>query len=231
MADERPKTTSGAIFNPRSAGTTGIGSSPPIEVSPGRGGGRPGGGDRTILIVFMLLVLGAAGYMLYQLEGAALVDPVERAARGEVDPAAHIALTRPAALEKALAAIDSDLPPGGYVENFRLAPDRINAIVVDPSGLRRSVAVDPALELTSTDAGSADSQGLDPGDIPAAAPERILEEAEHRYGLEPGNLDYMVVSAGADPTWAAFWKQPLKGNQLVAQLGGSGLRRLGEPAP
>lgn len=230
MADEQRRTTSGAIFNPRSEGTTGIGGSPPVEVSPKKGGDRkPGGNDGSVLVLFTLLVLGLAGFMLYSLEGAALVDPAQRAARGEVDSAADIALTRPARLKTALETIDANLPAGGYIENFRLAPDRINAIVVDPSGLRRSVGVNPALDLTSSDAGSADSEGLGPKDIPASVPEQILESAERRYGLARGNFDYMVVSAGADPTWVAFWKQPLKGNQLMAQLDGSQLRRLGEP--
>ncbi|MEA2348473.1 MAG: hypothetical protein QOG62_2260 [Thermoleophilaceae bacterium] len=233
MADDQPKTTSGAIFNPRSAGTTGIGSTPPVEV----GSGKPprsratGGSDTAILAVFTVLVLVAAGFMLYRLEAAALVDPVARAERGEVTASTDIALTQPDSMAKALALIDSDLPAGGYIESFRLAPDRINAIVVDPSGRRRTVAINPGMQLTSTDAGTADAEGLAPSDIPVDVPSKIIEQAQRRYGLQPGDLDYMVATIAPEPTWVAFWKQPLKDNLLVAQLDGSQLRRPGEPTP
>ena len=229
MPDEQPKTTSGAIFNPRSAGTTGIGSNPPVPVAPATAKRPSGGADRVILLLFTLLVLSAAGFMLYRLEQAAVVDPVKRAERGEVTAASDVALTQPANLSRALAALDDNLPQGGYVESFRLAPDRINAIVVDPDGLRRLVAINPGLELASSDAGSSDSTGLDPSEISPDVPASILAGAAKRYGLQPANLDYMVTVNGTDPSWVAYWKKPLKDNGLVAQLDGSQLRRVGEP--
>jgi hypothetical protein len=232
MADERPSTTSGAILNPRSVGTTGIGGMPPVEPPKAQRGGS-GGADRAILLVFMVLVLAAAGYMLYRAEMAALSDPAQMALRGEVNGAAESSLTEPANFKRALGVIDASLPEGGYIETLRLAPDRINALIVEPSGLRRTLNLDAALGTTGTQAGSADGRGLDPQDIPADGPERVIEQAEKKYGLQPEDFDYMVAGPVVllEPSWTAFWKQPLKDNALSARLDGSGIHRLGEPAP
>ena len=232
MADERTTTTSGAILNPRSSGTTGIGSMPPVEPpKTARGGG--GGGDRAILLVFMVLVLAAAGYMLYRSEMAALSNPIERVARGEVDATTEVSLTTPANLERALEIFDQALAPGAYIESFRLAPDRINALVVEESGLRRTLNLDAAFATTGSQAGTADGEGLAPADIPPSGPMRVIKDASKKYGLLPQDFNYMVAGPGSldGATWTAFWKQPLKDNAVSAQLDGSGIHRLGEPAP
>ena len=206
---------------------------PPVEPPKPRSGGGKGRGDRTILIAFMLVVLVLAGYLLFTWEQAALSDPVQQAARGEVDATTEVSLTTPANLERALAVFDQALPPGAYIESFRLAPDRINALVVEESGLRRTLNLDTSFGTTGNQAGTGDGEGLAPSDIPPDGPTRVIEDAAKKYGLLPEDFDYMVAGPGsaAGATWTAFWTQPLKDNAVSAQLDGSGIHRLGEPAP
>lgn len=231
MADQ-PVTRSGAILNPRSSATTGIGGMPPVE-PPKQSRGGKGRGDRAILIVFMLLVLALAGYLLFTWEQEALSDPVQQAFRGEVDPTTEVSLTTPANLERALGIFDQALPPGAYIESFRLAPDRINALIVEESGLRRALNLDTSFATTGNQAGTGDGEGLAPADIPPEGPTRVIEDAAKKYGLLSEDFDYMVAGPGSveGATWTAFWKQPLKDNAVSAQLDGSGIHRLGEPAP
>lgn len=195
-----------------------------------RGPYEPG---RLALALFTVAVLAAGAFMFVTVEGDAVDDPVQQAQRGEIGTADARSLVREANLARALDAIDGELQDGGYIDNFRLDPVRVNAIIVQPSGLRQNVAVNVAFEVTTTDAGTGEGEGLQPDDIDPSAPERIIRVSRRKFELQPQNFDYMVAnepfSEGDDSSWTAFWKLPLKDNDISAAGDGTDVRRLGTP--
>lgn len=197
------------------------------------GGGGPYVPGRLALGLFTLLVLAAGAFMFVTVEGNAVDDPVKQAERGEVDATSELSLTREPNLRRAIAALDGDLRDGGFIDSFRVAPDRVNAIVVQPSGKRETIAINVAFETTSSDAGTGEGEGLQSNDIDPAAPQRIIRAAREKFDLRAKNFDYMVANEprgeGEQPTWTAFWKLPLKDNDVAAAGDGTDVRRLGTP--
>jgi hypothetical protein len=187
---------------------------------------------RLALALFTVAVLAAAALMFVTLEGNAVDDPVKQAERGEVGVTSAAAMTREENMVKALRAIEGELDEGGYIDNLRVAPARINAIVVQPSGRRQTLAVNVAFEVTSADAGTGEGEGLQPRDIDPAAPAKIIRVAGRKFELRPQNFDYMVTSRSFSetrPGWTAFWKLPLKDNDVAAAADGTDVRMLGTP--
>lgn len=195
-----------------------------------RGPYEPG---RLALALFTLAVLAAAAFMFVTVEGEAVDDPVKQAQRGEIGTNDPLSLVLEPNTARAVRAVDAELRDGGYIDSFRLAPTSVNAIVVQPDGRRQSVAVNVAFETTTTDAGTGDGEGLQPEDIDPEAPERIVRVARRKFDLQPRNLDYMVANKpfreGEDSSWTAFWKLPLKDNDVAAAADGTDVRRLGTP--
>ncbi|MBJ7328387.1 MAG: hypothetical protein JHC95_00730 [Solirubrobacteraceae bacterium] len=195
-----------------------------------RGPYEPG---RFALSLFTLAVLVAGALMFVRLENDALDDPVKQAERGEIDARSTAALTTPANFEKALNTIDGELDPGGFIDTLRVAPTRIDATVVQPSGQRENISVNTAFDANSTDFGTGEGEGLQPQDVDTAAPAKIIRVSERKYGLKPENFDYMAInrsrSEGSPTTWSAFWKLPLKDNDITATAQGTDVRLLGTP--
>jgi hypothetical protein len=104
---------------------------------------------------------------------------------------------------------------------------------VQPSGKRETIAVNVAFETTATDAGTGEGEGLQPDDIDPAAPQRIIRVAREKFDLRAKDFDYMVANEaggeGEQSTWTAFWKLPLKDNDIAAAGDGTDVRRLGTP--
>lgn len=197
------------------------------------GGGGPYVPGRLALGLFTLAVLAAGAFMFVTVEGNAVDDPVKQAERGEVSATSALSLTREPNLRRAIAAVDRDLEDGGFIDSFRIAPDRINAIVVQPSGRRQTIAVNVAFETSASDAGTGEGEGLQPDDIDPAAPQRIIRVARRKLDLQPQHFDYMVISRafgeGSRSTWSAFWKLPLKDNDVAAAADGTDVRPIGTP--
>lgn len=197
------------------------------------GGGGPYVPGRLALGLFTLAVLAAGAFMFVTVESDAVDDPVKQAERGEVDATSELSLTREPNLRRAIAAVDGDLEEGGFIDSFRVAPDRVNVIVVQPSGKRETIAVNVAFETTASDAGTGEGEGLQPDDIDPAAPQRIIRVARRKLDLQPKEFDYMVANEptreGDKPTWTAFWKLPLKDNDVSAAGDGTDVRPLGTP--
>lgn len=183
--------------------------------------------------LFTLAVLAAGALMFVRLEQDAVSDPVKKAERGEIDATSELSLTLEGNLRRAIAAVDRDLEDGGFIDSFRVAPDRVNVIVVQPSGKREAIAVNVAFETTSSDAGTGEGEGLQPDDIDAAAPQRIIRAAREKFDLQPKNFDYLVANEasreGEQSTWTGFWKLPLKDNDIAAAGDGTDVRLLGTP--
>ena len=239
MADERPATTSGAIFNPRSRWHHGDRGRPAGRAVVRRSGAAatPGGRRRPSSWSSSRSSCSAGGLHALPPRERCAGGPGPRAARGpghgDHEHRPDIALTRPAALKRRSRRSTRTCPAGGYIENFRLAP----------TGSTRSSWTDrgcgaPWRSTRRFDAhflGRREArigEGFDPGDIPVAC--RSGASSTRRgtpLRARARDLDYMVVSRSARPQWVAFWKQPLKGNQLIAQARRrASCRRAGEPA-
>lgn len=208
----------------------------PVPGGDGPSGGRGGGPyvpGPLALGLFTLAVIAAGALMFVRLEQDAQSDPVKQAERGEIDATSELSLTLEGNLRRALAAVDRDLDEGGFIDSFRVAPDRVNAIVVQPSGKRETVAVNVAFETTTSDAGTGEGEGLQPDDIDPAAPQRIIRAAREKFDLQPKNFDYLVANEasreGEQSTWTGFWKLPLKDNDVAAAGDGTDVRMLGTP--
>ncbi len=203
----------------------------PGSSDPGPSGSyQPG---RFALALFTLAVFAAGAFMFVTVEGNALDDPVKQAERGEISTNDTRSLVREANLTRALRTLAGEIDEGGYIDSFRLAPTRINAIVVQPSGRRENLTINVAFEVTAVDSGTGEGEGLMPSDIDPAAPERIIRVANRKFELRPQNFDYMVAnegfSEGEDSSWTAFWKLPLKDNDISAAADGTDVRPLGTP--
>lgn len=208
----------------------------PVPGSEPAGAPGPGGPyvpGRAALALFTLAVLAAGAFMFVTVEGNAVDDPVKQAQRGEIATNDPLSLVREANLTRALRTLAGEIDEGGYIDSFRLAPTTINAIVVQPSGQRETIAINVAFEATATDAGTGEGEGLQPSDIDPAAPERIIRVANRKFELRPQNFDYMVAneafSEGDESSWTAFWKLPLKDNDISAAGDGTDVRPLGTP--
>lgn len=188
---------------------------------------------RLALALFTLAVFAAGAFMFVTVEGNAVDDPVQKAERGEVGTNDPLSLIRPANLTRALRTLDGELGDGGFIESFRLAPTRINAMIVQPSGQRETVLINVAFETSSTEAGTGEGEGLQPSDIDVDAPQRIIRAAREKFDLRAASFDYLVAnkpSREADgPSWTGFWKLPLKDNDIVAAGDGTDVRLLGTP--
>ncbi len=236
MADERPQTSSKAILNPRSSGTTSIGSMPPVDPpdGPRRSPLREGGmGERLLVVLTILLSFGVAFYVFSGAEQHALTDPVQRAARGEVGSATAISFTRPDNLRRALAVIGEAAAPGATIGTFTIRPDRVDVTTINPDGRTQTgqVGLDYTLELR--DFSTSDYDGLELSEINPAAPAKIIERAQRIAGLLPADFDYMTISAYptdlVESSWSAFWSEPPRGNDIAAAIDGSDVRPLGTP--
>lgn len=198
-----------------------------------RGGSGPYVPGPFALGLFTLAVLAAGAFMFVRLEQEAVSDPVKQAARGEIDATSRLSLTRARNLRRAIDAVDRELDEGGFIDSFRVAPDRVNAIIVQPDGRREAIAVNVALDTTSSDAGTGEGDGLQPRDIDPAAPQRIIRAAREKFDLRAKHFDYLVANAatgeGERSTWTGFWKLPLKDNDIAAAADGTDVRRLGTP--
>lgn len=196
-----------------------------------RGPYEPG---RLALGIFTLLVLAAGALMFVRVEDDAVHDPVKRAQRGEISTTDAASLTRPANMRRMLRAVDGKLGEGGFIDSLRVDPTSANVIVVQPDGRRQTLSVNVAFDVSSSDAGTGEGEGLQPSSIDATAPQKIIRAAQRRLDLQPRNFDYMVISrrlseSSPPPSWSAFWTLPLKDNDVAAAADGTDVRPLGTP--
>ena len=236
MADEKPQTSSKAILNPRSSGTTTIGSVPPVDPpdGPRRSPLREGRtGERLLVVLTILLTFGAAAYVFSSEEQDSLSDPLKRAARGEVDSGTAISFTRPENIRRALAVIGETAAPGATIGTFTIRPDRIDVTTINPDGRTQTGQVDLDYSLELRDFSTSDYDGLDRSEIDPAAPAKIIDRAQRAAGLLPADFDYMTISAYPteliESSWSAFWSEPPRGNDIAAAIDGSDVRPLGTP--
>lgn len=193
--------------------------------SPDRQGPREG----PLVALFVVITLAASAFVLHRSEDRALHNPVQKAARGEVQGLTALSLVRPENLSRAIAKVDAGQYP--FISNVRVAPDRINLSVRDADGMRRYLTVDPGFGLKSTDAGVGDDYAVRSSRIDLAAPQRMLKLVVAKTGLPPSALDYVTTSFSktSPTTWYMSLKQgPARTRSWIAEANGTDVRKPGE---
>jgi hypothetical protein len=119
----------------------------------------------------------------------------------DVRGTASYALTRPANLRRALAVLDRRRRQvEGVFDGLRVAPGRIDTVIVHPDDRRTNIQVRPDLEIgfetTHDFPTQADFRkgGLTAREVDVRAPARLLRGIdEQRSGSAQGDVDYIVI--------------------------------------
>jgi hypothetical protein len=192
---------------------------------------RRGGGVSLVV----LLTLGAGTLGLFGLGSA--VDSTtseERAvpAPGFDDPGAAPdpgeanggSLLRPTRVRRALAVARKD----GRLQTLRVAPERIDATVVDSQRRMRILLIYPngtVNRLGSATVPRSSIESIPWSTVDAAAPQRIARAAARDAGRSVRAVDYLVtINVGATPRWELFFKDGL---HYRANVNGRAVRRVG----
>jgi hypothetical protein len=182
-----------------------------------------------ILLLFALITIAASAFVLWNAEQAAVDDPKQKAARGEVTGLDELSMIREANVQRALDEVEaSDWP---LVRNIRIAPTSIDIQASDSDGIGRNMTFDPAFEVTETDGGASTVNAKPASKIDAAAPERAIRGAAERAGLDTDEIDYVTTTfiIDSDSDWSLFFKSgPAKDRHWIAEPDGTDVRRPGE---
>ena len=199
------------------------------SVDPDQARPWPGPAATALLIATFFALLTA---MFVVEERRRLADPVLKGQRGEVTSASAESLLRAERLGRALTLIGAAGPAGSTVESLRLTPTAINAVIAEPNGRRHSVDIDLALALTKQESGAVRGEGPQAAEIDASMPTRLIDRARRNFGLKPGDLDYVLLSARSGQpgkaTWGLYYSEPPLDNDLTADFDGSNLRVIGQ---
>ena len=184
-----------------------------------------------IILVFVIATLAASGLVLHRAEADAVKDPKQKASRGEITGLSELSLARAENLRKALAKVDQGKYP--LIANIRVAPDRINLMVLNKDGYRKYLTIDPGFGVSSSDAGVGEDYAVHSESINAEAPQRMLGAVVAKTGLKASAFDYAATSFSKDSktTWFMAMKDgPARVRQWVAEADGSDVRHPGELA-
>ncbi|MEA2427511.1 MAG: hypothetical protein QOF37_1139 [Thermoleophilaceae bacterium] len=200
-------------------------------VAPAEGGEARGPREGLILLLFAVLTLAASAYVVAKAERDIQHDPSQKAARGEISGLDKLSLIRAPNLRRVLAAADAG--PRPLVANIRVAPARVDLILRDAGGSRKSVSVDPGFKTKESDFGVGTDDAIRASRLDASGPERMLRAVTERTGLGPGAVDYVTLSPlGLGQTgWYMFLKQgSARDRQWAAAMDGTDLRHPGDPS-
>src|SRR3954447_12383781 len=191
MFDDRSDENPLAGLGSTSAATASVSASPgPVPADKPR---RPRS-ETPLVLVWALLTLAIAAFVLQRSEHAAVHDPVQRAARGQVGETSHASLVRPANTAHVLRELRGAMHPGETLTSLRLDPARASADVRDGQGNERILAVDLGGKVDAQTFGTTSFPGTPWSGLDPAGPARLLAAVKHRV---PGaKLDYVVVDVG-----------------------------------
>ena len=150
--------------------------------------------ETPLVLLWALLTLAIGAYVLQRSEHAAVHDPIQRAARGQVGDTSHDSLVRPANTAHVLRALRGAMRPGETLSSLRLDPAKASADVRDGDGNKRILDVDLAYHVDAQTFGTTSFPGTPLSSLDPAGPARLLAAVKHRA---PGaKLDYVVVDVG-----------------------------------
>jgi hypothetical protein len=195
---------------------------------------RRGPPEGLILLVFAILTIAAAAFVLQRAEHKALHDPAQKGARGEVTGLDSLSFFRAENLRRAIAKVsDGPLP---FVTAIRVSAVRVDLTLVNGDrSQKRQLSYDLDLRVRHQfDFTPSDTPAVRPSEIDPAAPERMIRSVLERTRLPASAVDYVTqdfTSGAATRGWYLFLKQgPARVRQWVAAPDGSDLRHPGEPS-
>jgi hypothetical protein len=200
----------------------------------GDGGGSDGGSgpnEVLILLVFTILTVAASAFFLHRAADKALHDPVQKAARGEIQGLDELSFLRPENFRKALAKVSASRWP--MVISIRLAAARVDVTVRDKDGYRKYLSIDPSLKVDVSDDNVGEDKAVAVSQIDVNTPQRMIRAVTERTHMSADAIDYLVTDADndKDTAWYMFLdKGPARVRQWVATRDGSDLRHPGEPS-
>jgi hypothetical protein len=205
--------------------TTTTGSTPPVT-GDDSGGGPP---ERLILIVFTIATLVISALVLHNAATKAATDPVQKAARGEIQGLDELSFYRAANFKKALAKVSSSRWP--LIISVRLAAARVDVTARDRDGYRKYLSINPAYKMDVSDNDVGEDKAIGAAQIDTGAPERMIRAVSERTHMSPDAVNYLVTDADndKDSAWYMFLNQgPARVRQWTATSNGSDLRHPGE---
>jgi hypothetical protein len=206
--------------------TTTTGTRAPITSDPDSGNGPP---ERLILFVFTIATLLISALVLHSAATKSATDPVQKAARGEIQGLDELSFYRAANFKKALAKVSDSRWP--LIISVRLAAARVDVTARDRDGYRKYISINPAYKMDVSDNDVGEDKAIAASAIDTGAPERMIRAVSERTHMSPNAVDYLVTDADndKDSAWYMFLNQgPARVRQWTATSNGSDLRHPGE---
>jgi hypothetical protein len=206
-----------------------VGASSPVPVEDAGGGSGPPEG--LILLIFTVLTVAASVLVLHSAATSSATDPVQKAARGEIQGLDELSFFRAANLRKALAKVSGSRWP--LVISIRVAAARVDVTARDKDGYRKFISINPAYKADISDDNVGEDKAIAVSQIDTGAPERMIRAVSERTHMSPNAVDYLVTDADneKDTAWYMFLDQgPARVRQWVATSSGTDLRHPGAPS-
>src|SRR3954463_7661259 len=184
--------------------TTTTGTRAPITSDPDSGNGPP---ERLILFVFTIATLLISALVLHSAATKSATDPVQKAARGEIQGLDELSFFHEANFKKALAKVSWSRWP--LIISVRLAAARVDVTARDKDGYRKFLSINPAYKLSVTDDNVGEDKAVTAAQIDTTAPERMIRAVTERTRMSADAVDYLVTDAdnAKDSGWYMFLDQ------------------------
>jgi hypothetical protein len=195
------------------------------------GGGSGGPSEGLILVIFMVITVAASVLVLHSAAANSEKDPIQKAARGEIQGLSELSFFSAANLRKALAKVSDSRWP--LVISVRLAAARVDVTARDKDGYRKYMSINPAYKVDISDDNVGEDKAIAVSQIDTGAPERMIRAVSERTHMSPNAVDYLVTDADneKDSAWYMFLDQgPARVRQWVTTSSGTDLRHPGEPS-
>jgi hypothetical protein len=193
------------------------------------GAGSPPEG--LVLLVFTILTVVASVLVLHSAAANSEKDPLQKAARGEIQGLDQLSFFRAANFRKALAKVSDGRWP--LIISVRLAAARVDVTARDKDGYRKYLSINPAYKVSISDDDVGEDKAISASQIDTGAPERMVRAVAERTRMSPNAVDYLVTDADneTDSAWYMFLDQgPARVRQWVTTHNGTDLRHPGEPS-
>lgn len=193
---------------------------------------RRGMSETPVLVLWALLTIAAAVYVIGGAEHRALKDPIQRFARGDITAASPEAMFRRANLAAAIPLIRAGLKPGEAVSSFKASTDQVSVTAINRFDNRRELRVDLKHHLHTQSFFQSSGSRAPLSSVDIAAPARML--AGVRRKVRAGTVDSFTFTPSIPPGWSLT----LTGKQLrvadqqwIADAHGRDAHRPGETTP
>jgi hypothetical protein len=198
----------------------------PGEEEAGQHGGAPEG---LILLLFVAVTLAVSTWVLISSEHDAETDPVQKAARGEIQGLDPQSMLREANLRRALAKLGDGRYP--LLISLRVSPTSVIATARDADGYRKVITLDPGLHARTSDFGVGEDDSFRASEIDTSGPERMARAVTERSRLKLDAIDYATLwtDGNGDHNWyMALDQGPARVRQWQAAPDGTDVRKPGE---